>query len=240
MSDGQRIVIRREHPRRRRFFAALALFVAVLALAASYLVGEHRGGFLRFESARQISRLNGAVRKESARNAELERRTAFLEHSLSLAASSTAALKASLSTQQQRLAKLKQNLAFYEGLVTPKDTSGAPVRIAGLQLIPMGASHEYRFQIVLVRTNGRKKPLLRGVCNVTVSGVRRGKTERLSLRAASQSGDDKLHFTLGYFTNLAGILALPSGFVPKQVDVNVELDGGSTVSGSYSWLIFRG
>lgn len=241
MSDGHKLVIRRERTGRRRFFAALALFVAVLALAAAYLLGEHRGGYLRFATAREISRLESALKAQTKRNADLQGRTAFLEHSLALAASSASALKTSLAAQQGQLAELKQNLAFYEGLVKPKDSSGAPVRIAGLQVMPTGALREYEFQIVLVRTDGKKKPPLRGVCNVTVTGLRNGKTEHLPLRTISSSASDTaLRFTLGYFANLAGTLALPTGFEPKQVDVEVELQGGEKVNGSYSWHIFRG
>lgn len=240
MRKGQRLVIRRERPGRRRYFAALALVVLVLAIAAAYLLGERSGGYLRAKTGHEIAKLDRALQTESTQNTKLQGRIAFLGHALTLANSSASALKASLAAQQQELADLKQNLAFYEGLVTPPDSNGAVLRIAGLQLIPTASARQYQFQIVLVRTDGKTTPALKGVCKVTVSGTRNGRTEHLSLQAISPDSDDPLHFTLRYFANLAGTLALPSGFVPKQVNVDVQVQDQGSVSGSYSWPIFRG
>lgn len=232
-----RLVVRRE--RSRRPYLVFACVLVLLALAVAYLVGERRGGFLRFRTAAQIARINNALTGEAAANQKLQLRVAFLEHALALAHQSAVATRATLSRQQSELVKLHQDLAFYQGIFAP-GSQDASVQIGGLQVLPTGQSREYRFQIVLVRADGKSSPPLAGTCSVTVSGERAGKALRLPLRAVSQGSDDPLRFTLRYFTNLAGTLDLPAGFTPHDVDVEVAIRGGGTVKSSFSWPAFRG
>lgn len=238
-TQQQKLVVKRENPGRRRLYAGLALVVVVLALAAAYVAGERRGGYLRVATGRQIAKLSGALATVSGENEKLKTRAAFLSHSLALAAQSASAVKAALATQQGELVKLRQEVAFYRGLVAPPANGDATVRIAGLQLLPTGASREYRYQIVLVRADGKTSPALKGSCRLSVKGTRDGKKQTLSLKTLSP-GDDPVDFTLRYFTNLAGTLEIPAGFDPEEVDVEVRMQGDGTVTGSYSWPVFRG
>lgn len=235
-----KLVVRRENPGRRRLFAGLALLVVVLALAAAYLVGERQGGYLRFATQHHIARLDGALAAVTRKNEALTAKVAFLGHSLTLAGQSASAVKAALAKQQGELVKLRQQLAFYRGLVVAPASGDASVRIAGLQLLPTGAAGQYRYQIVLVRADGKTSPELKGTCRLTVKGTRAGKEASLSLASLSASGDDPIDFTLRYFANLAGTLQIPGGFEPTEVDVEVKMHGDGSVSGSYSWPVFRG
>jgi len=232
-----RLVVRRERP--HRLYLVLAAAVVLMALAAAYLLGEHRGGFLRFRTGAKIARLDHALSQQAAQDEKLRLRVAFLEHALSLAHQSAGALKNTLSEQQGELAELRQHLDFYRGILTTGNGS-ASIRIGGLQVLPTGRRREYRFQIVLVRADGKSKPALTGDCGVTVSGERDGKTVELPLRRVSPQADDPLKFRLRYFTNLAGTLDLPAGFTPQSVSVTVHIKGDGTVEGRFNWPAFRG
>jgi len=232
-----RLVVRRERP--HRLYLLLAAGVVLMALVAVYLIGERRAGFLRFRSEAKIAHVDHALSQTSAENEKLRLRVSFLEHALSLSHQSAGALKNTLSQQQTRLAELRRNLDFYRGILTAGNGS-ASIRIGGLQVLPTGRRHEYRFQIVLVRADGKSSPALSGTCGVTVTGERGGKTVALPLRRVSPSADDPLKFRLRYFTNLAGTLDLPAGFKPRSVKVNVDIKGDGTVKGRYNWPAFRG
>lgn len=211
----------------------------LIALVGAYLLGEYRAGFLRFQSAARISRLNSALAASSARNQKLRLKVAFLQREVTLVNQSAAAVKASLSQQQGELTKLRQDLAFYRGIFAPTGQQ-ANVQIGGLQVLPTGRAREYRYQIVLVRADGKSSPTLLGTCRVTVSGDRSGKLIHLPLRSVSPDAEGPLRFTLRYFTNLAGTLDLPTDFSPREINVKVDIKGGSTVKNSFSWPVFRG
>ena len=211
----------------------------IAALAAMYWFGESRGGYLHFRTAAKLERINRALAAQSSANAKLRLRVSFLEHALQLAEQSASVNKKNMIEQQSRFDALKRRLAFYKGLVKPSAT-GSAVRIAGLQVLPDGASREYRFQIVLVRADNASKKPLHGTCSVTVRGQMGGRERRLPLRQVAANTPDPLRFNLRYFANLAGTLRLPSGFTPQRIEVEVKVRGKGKVTASYNWPVFRG
>lgn len=217
----------------------LAALVAVAALAFAYFAGAHWGGSEHLRAAGETARMSKALLAESAANEQLRSRTAFLEQSLALANQSEAATRKNLFDEQAKQVALRQKLAFYEGILTQGEDR-APVKIAGLQIIPTGNAREYRFQIVLVRAQGKTGKFLSGTCSVTISGETNGKNARLSLAEVMPGGADPIKFRLHYFSNLAGTLRLPVGFKPERVDVAIKTEGAADMTGSYSWPAFRG
>ncbi|MGH8427124.1 MAG: DUF6776 family protein [Gammaproteobacteria bacterium] len=243
MRPKHKLVVKRERHGRRRLVTTLVAVLVVgviLALAAAFLGGERWGGYRQLANRTETAKVTHALAAQSAQNAALKVRVAFLQHSLSLANASASALKANMATQQDEFVKLKQELDFYQGLVNPSGAGGAKVRIGGLQLLATTSAREYHFQIVLVRADGKTGPALAGTCEVAVSGTRNGKEVHLPLKTVAPGSADPLHFTLRYFTNLSGTLTLPAGFTPEEVEVRVQMHGDPTVTGTYSWPVFRG
>ncbi len=235
----RRLVVRHESPYRRWIYAVLVLLMIAGGLTTAYLLGERRGGYLRFVSAKTITRLNRVLADKTRKNAALEARDAFLEHALQLANQSAKAVQKTLILQQRQVAELQQKLAFYQGILTP-GTDVAPVRIAGLQVLATGNRREYRFQIVLVRAKeDRSATPLRGVWRLDLNGTRNGRRVKLNLARLGGGGDEKMHFTLRYFSNLAGTLHLPRGFEPHTVTIWIDLRDGRRTSSTYNWHVFR-
>lgn len=216
---------------------AAGVVVIAVALAATYWFGERRGGYLHFETAARLHRAAKALQTQASENAQLKLRVSFLEHSLKLASQSAAEVKKTMIQQQGQLNHLQRRLAFYRGILEPP-SGGAPIRIAGLQVLPDGSSRAFRFQIVLVRADDQTKPSLIGRCSVTVTGERDGKDIRLSLASVSPDTPDPIRFTLRYFRNLSGTLRLPAHFTPHRIVVSVTVKGKGTTHASYNWPTF--
>lgn len=237
MRESPRLVVRPERPFRRRL-RLLAAPAVVAALVLAYFAGVYWGAPAHLRAA-EAGRLQKALAVQSAADDKLQARVAFLEQSLVLANQSEAATRKSLSEEQAKQVALRQKLAFYEGILN-QGGDQSPVKIAGLQIIPTGNAHEYRFQIVLVRTRGRAAKPLSGTCELTISGERGGRDARLSLADLTSGGADPIKFRLRYFSNLAGTLTLPAGFTPDKLEIAVKTDGAAEMTGSYSWPAFRG
>ncbi len=239
MRKPPRLVVRHEHPSRRRRLFALAVLAAVLALAFAYFAGAYWSASVSLRTAGASGQLRQALLAQSAANEKLRSRTAFLEQSLALSNQSEAATRKNLFDEQAKQVALRQKLALYEGILTQGEDR-VPVKIAGLQIIPTGNAREYRFQIVLVRANGKADKSLSGSCGVTISGEKNGKALRLSLAKVMPDGADPIKFKLRYFSNLGGTLRLPAGFKPAKVDIVIKTEGAVDMTGSYSWPAFQG
>lgn len=232
------LIVRHHRPGLRRIYIVAGVLAGIAALALTYWYGERRGGYLHFQAAAQLDQSAQALQKEASKNAQLQLRVSFLEHSLKLANQSATEVKKAMIRQQGQLDHLQRRLAFYRGIIEPP-SGDAPIRIAGLQVLPGGSSRAFRFQIVLVRDDDKTKPSLVGRCSVTVTGEHDGKTIQLSLTSVSPDTPDPIQFTLRYFRNLSGTLRLPAHFTPHRVVVSVTVKGKGTTHASYNWPTFR-
>lgn len=214
--------------------------VAVLALALAYFAGVYWGAPPSLRTAAANSRLERAFSAQSADNAHLRTREAFLEQSLSLSRQSEAATRQALIAQRGKMVDLQRKLDFYEGIVST-GTSKTAIKIAGLQIIPTRRAREYRFQIVLVHAGGKRGKSISGDCHIVLTGKRDGKKTHLSLAKISPRSAKSMKFTLRYFRNLGGSFRLPVGFTPEKVDISITTgDDKPDVTSSYSWAAFGG
>jgi hypothetical protein len=216
------------------------LAVAMPALAFAYFAGVYWGAPLSLRAAAQNKRLEHAFSAQSADNAHLRTREAFLDQSLALSKQSEAATRKALIAQRGKMMDLRRKLDFYEGIVT-SGASKAAIKIAGLQIIPTRRKREYRFQIVLVHAGGKRGKSISGVCHIVLTGKRHGEEKRLSLAKISPHSAKSMKFTLRYFHNLGGSFRLPAGFTPEKVNISVTTGHDKPdVTSSYNWSAFGG
>lgn len=122
------------------------------------------------------------------------------------------------------LALLEDRMAFLKRLATPKANLNT-VTIEQFELLPGKVPNRVRYRLLLTRDNNAGS-----ATNATVS--------------ASASGDGRVvkleipapRFQFRYFQQFSGEWALPQGFVPERVDIQVRSAGGS-VSRRYKWEI---
>lgn len=122
------------------------------------------------------------------------------------------------------LALLEDRMAFLKRLATPKANLNT-VTIEQFELLPGKVPNQVRYRLLLTRDNNAGS-----ATNATVS--------------ASASGDGRVvkleipapRFQFRYFQQFSGEWALPQGFVPERVDIQVRSASGS-VSRRYKWEI---
>ncbi len=235
-----RYVIYERSPRRRTI--KLALLAALLAVAA-YLGSEYG----RVDAAADISRTTAernALRQRvdtlSRENADLREKTAILERAAQVESQAYTHVNKDLRDLQDQILDLKEELAFYRGIVT---TSGKTrgLAIQSFKLEPNGKGGEYRYKLVLTRAMKNDK-VTRGLVSLTVSGEQGGSPRELTLSDLTGQGQAELKLNFRYFQRLEGQLALPKGFVPHRILVSVTTTGKkrSRVEKTYDWLRLAG
>ncbi len=225
----------------RRVFK-LALWAGLLG-AAAYLGSEYG----RTDAAADISRTTAernALRQHAetleSENASLREQTAILERAAQVERQAYSHVDDKLRDLQDQILDLKEELAFYRGIVTTRGKTRG-LAIQSFKLEPNGKDGEYRYKLVLTRTMKNDK-VTRGLVSLTVSGEQGGNPRDLNLSDLTVQGQAELKLNFRYFQRLEGQLTLPQGFVPHRILVSVTTTGKkrSRIEKTYDWLRLAG
>ncbi|MBT8419671.1 MAG: hypothetical protein KJO08_02295 [Gammaproteobacteria bacterium] len=122
---------------------------------------------------------------------------------------------------QDDIRDAKEELAFYRGLVTSSD-QGKGLTIQSFTLRPGDADHTYHYRIVLTRFQKDAK-VAKGTVELSVIGKQEEGPIRLGLSDMMIEGPDRLVFQFKNFQKFEGYLILPTGFIPYQVVMTIDL-----------------
>ena len=117
--------------------------------------------------------------------------------------------------------KSKKELAFYEKVMAPEKTADG-VAVDRVSVYPTGSPHHFRFQIVLVQQQIRKR-FAKGYVSFLLTGSLDNKPNQLALNNISSSTRKDLSFSFQYFQVLEGEFLLPDDFIPEQIIVAAVL-----------------
>jgi len=126
-----------------------------------------------------------------------------------------------LAGQKEDMAGLEEGLAFYRSLISPGEIEPG-LSLRGLELKAGDQPGQYFYRIV-VQQEARTHEQLKGTLSVVVRGEKAGKPVEYPLQELSddfRAGGSALQFR--YFQSVEGLLALPEGFEPDSVRVQVR------------------
>jgi hypothetical protein len=209
------------------------------ALWATFEYGRWRAGFDHVEAARAQARLVGELRDAERLNGALRDRVALLERSSEIDETARAQVQGSLSELQDQILELREELAFYRGIVSPED-AGTGLRIQSLKLTQGPQDRMYHYRLVLIQSIKHEQRAT-GSVELVVHGARAGQPVRLGLRELGEFGKTPLAYSFRYFQDFEGDLLLPDGFVPGRVEVALApRGGGEAVRKSFDWSTIVG
>ncbi|MFT5447524.1 MAG: hypothetical protein ACI9DC_002699 [Gammaproteobacteria bacterium] len=228
--------------RRRQFALMMVGFVLLAALigGGAWLTlraerGELESSITR--SAIEKARLLRENKTIKVQREVLSRRLAMLERSAQVKSRAYAQVDAQLNELQREILELKEDIAFYRGIVS-EDSNGNRVQLQRLVLERDGGPQDYLFRLVLTRGKQDDK-VTNGVLLLSVDGEQDGERVRLTLEQLSTFPVTKLQFSFKHFQRLEGRLHLPERFVPKRVVIKVELANSKTkpLRESFAWSV---
>lgn len=242
MDRRHRVIIASHHPRRRWFVvggstAAIALFAfGLYSYTRATTVSEfERARSERDQLADERRTLTRDLRAARAENQTLRDQVAYLGRSQEIDGAACGSVKQSLTSLQAEASDLREQLAFYRGIVSPQE-SQAGVRVYDFKVVKTAQPAVFRFDLVLIQSVRHDKRI-GGEINVSIEGLKGNQKQMLKLRELLTEPKPDMVFSFKYFEEFSGSFKLPEGFRPLRAVVALEAqgDGVPTIEDEYEW-----
>jgi len=238
-----RIVITTHRPGRRP--ALIAAAVAALLAGAFGLYRYTRAttvsDFERAQTERdrlldERRTLTRDLRSARAEVEALKNQVAYLTRSQEIDGTACTTVKQSLSQMQAESSDLREQLAFYRGIVSPQE-SQAGVRVYDFKVTKAAAPADtYHYDLVLIQSV-RSEKRVTGSAEITVEGLKSGQKQLLHFSDINADSGRNLVFSFKYFGEFGGQIRLPAGFRPLRATISLQPNGdaGPKVEDEYEW-----
>lgn len=199
---------------------ALAGFVAVGVLYLAFELGRYRSGYALLDHRREVNALGRELAAERAAGEELRRQLAIEKTASEIDRETYAQIKASLSDLEAQIQAQEEELEFYRNIVSPQDRV-AGLRIQSLEVEPSDGEGRYLLRLLLVQSIVHNRRVS-GAVKLQLDGIKDG--QMVSFDAAelvAGGGQHDMAYEFRYFQSLETELALPAGFEPQRVVVEI-------------------
>jgi len=219
------LVIKQHEP--VRYWLMIGFYVLVFGLAGwvMYTLGQKSAGTNNSELNNAVEKLKDYTRNLEEQKAKLLEQVAVVERNRQVEQQAFSDVDTSLKGQQEEILELKQEVAFYRGIVAPRGDSEAGLNIQSFRIEKSPEEHTYRFKLVLTQLAKMDVPV-KGRVRLDIAGVKDGKPTSLSLAEVSSGAAPNLELKFKYFQTVEGNMVLPAGFAPTNVAVEIVPAGG--------------
>lgn len=215
--------------------------VAGAIILAGYLLfqlGLYRAGPHRASLENEIASQRQDYGQLKLSNQDLREQLALLERGRDVEEVAYKQLQEELTVLQDQLLELKEEVAFYRGIVSKEDSSQG-LAIQSFNLAAAEEANAYRFKLVLTQIL-KDVSVANGQVHIVVEGLADGEMRALSYTdIAEPDSDRELRYRFQYFQNLDGALRLPEGFAPTRVIVKLVPRGSkrSQLEQAFDWIV---
>ncbi len=238
-SDGRsNLIIRSHSPTRRFILSGVIVMIAALALYIVYEYGRFNAGYDRLAAAQQRTELEVEIERLNKSNRELRIHLAELDTIRIGRAREQAEVTRTISELQTQVAKQTQELAFYRGIVAQGATA-VGVKVQQVHITAGAKAQHFKMHISLMRSV-RPDNVAVGSIALSVDGTTSdGKPQTLDLLALTPTKLKDLPFNFRYFENLDQDVALPAGFKPEKMAVEIRSNKKDVApaSQSFPWTV---
>ncbi len=195
--------------------ALIGLMVAIFYLGEGYQA--HQLDRLKLERETLVSRIG----ELESRNHQLVQKNAHLEGSSKIEREAYELSNQQLIKLQRELLAQKQELVFYQGIVSPKDAA-LGVNLQSFEMRKKNNQNQYSYKMILTK-RGKSTKKVKGGTSVLIRGESGGSVSefKISDLALEKSAKDT-KFSFRYFQVFEGDIALPDGFVPFEVEIGIK------------------
>lgn len=238
-SDGRpSLVVRTHAPQRRLVIIGIVALLAAFTMYIVYELGRFNAGYDRLAAAQQRTELEVQIERLNKSNRELRTQLAELDTIRIGRAREQAEVTRTIGDLQAQVARQTQELAFYRGIVAQGATA-VGVKVQQVHITPGPKAQRFTVHISLVRSV-RPDSVAVGSVGLSIDGsTPDGKATTLDLPALTPAKQKELPFNFRYFENLDQDVALPAGFQPEKLGIEVRSSKKDVApaSQSFPWTV---
>lgn len=231
---AQQLIIKQYQP--VRFWALRIVYGIVLCLAGwgLYGVGQDSAGYNNAELAGNAEKLKEYIRSLEGQKEKLLEQVAVVERNRQVETQAFSDVDSSLKGLQEEILELKQEVAFYRGIVAPRESEGG-LNIQSFRIEKAAEDNSFRFKLVLTQV-AKSDSAVKGRLKIEIAGVKDGKALNLPLSDVSGGAVPNLDLRFKYFQTFEGNMVLPAGFGPTHVVIEIiPASGRSGFSKNFAW-----
>ncbi len=231
------LVVRAHHPWKTRILLALVAVVLYLGGWALFEYGRYSAGFDGIESRDERNVLLKQIDELEDQISDLRKEKAGLERAQQIERKAYDDLDTTLKVLQSEILELKEEVAFYRGIISPRDAAQG-LYLQTFKVEANGSPRGFRYKVILTQVFQNER-LARGVVRLSIEGLMNQQPKVFNLAELTEKHVKELEYRFKYFQNMEGDLQLPVGFKPKRVILSVMPAGHSadegTIEKTYDW-----
>ena len=215
-----------------------AVILAILVIA--YLIfefGRIQANYNIVDAIAEQRTLVGEIDALQEQIVELKQEIALLETHRNVEREAYQIVEVNLTDLQRKIQEQQDAIAFYRGIVSPKD-GGRGLRVQDLKLTRGKDERHYNVRLVLVQVMQHDRSV-KGVVDFSVEGEQDGVATTYKLaQLLPEEGNSSWPFAFRYFQDFDRELILPDGFMPEKINIEVVSNTKSiaSVKQSFDWL----
>jgi cell division protein FtsB len=207
----------REH-RPWRLWLGIALVALLLVVA--FLLGRAYQSYELEELRLVRDAMEARIAELEQRNGSLVKKNAKLEGISKIEHDAYQKSKNSLVQLQQEMVKLKEEIVFYQGIVSPEQLA-LGINIQAFELEQKG-DRRFRYKLVLSK-RGKGGKSIKGDFEFLLRGTLDGEETSFGLEKLKQDYQESdVVFSFRYFQPFAGELLLPEQFKAQEIQLKVN------------------
>ena len=223
---------------------AMRVGAIALAVIGGYLVyefGRIQAGYNVVDASGERLGYERRIGMLEAEILSLKEQITLLETHRDIDRQAYGEVEVSLTDLQAKIQEQKDAIAFYRGIVSPKDGNKG-LRVQDLKLTRGVAEREYNIRLVLVQALQHDRKVS-GNVNLTIEGDQDGvETTYEYAQLKPEDSDNSWAFSFRYFQDFDRQVVLPDGFTPHRVNIEVKSRTRSitSIAESFSWETSQG
>lgn len=232
--------VRQFNPARQRVFLAIGSVIFLAIVAVSFWFGKQRATTDHALLEERVELLNEQLNALGKLKQTLLEEKTLLQRSNELDKTAMQAAKEALAESQAEMVELKEELTFYQSLLSPEERKPG-LNITSLHLEPAAEAGRYKYTLVLsqIHQNDRK----------TKGQVKIGLAEKVVAEDEDAADTwnvttalDDQRFAFKFFQRIEGEITLPEGLENTALLVQVAPVGNrlKPVSQDYNWNLLIG
>lgn len=225
--NAPKLAVRTHYPWYWRAMAVIAMLAIVLLLAAwIFEAGQRTASIQGTESARENRLLRDRVAALDTELTRLRDSQGSGESSLQIAQATQRQLTLQINALAEQNAALKQELAFFESLMSgPQPGSASGVAIERMRVEPEAVPGQYRYRILVVNNAGKQAREIKGTLELLLRVRQGNKDVMIRLPAKDEPKPGSFRLEIKYYQRLDGFFSVPAGSTLKSVEARVFTDG---------------